>query len=507
MPPTTTTPLDPVLLPCGRTVKNRLAKVALYEHLAVYQGGPPNEYHYAVYSEWGKHNWGLVFTGNVQVSNEHLTFGRDIVLPKDLSPESLAPYRKLSSLIQGPEENGEPTLAIVQLSHAGRQSLSFGMGGRGLLQRPLGPSPIRVGTSVRNPGIVSSGFHHALFSVPKEMTAEDIEHVISRFVYDLVAQFLNPKSNTRTDEYALGRGDDLRLLREIVTGIRAAVPPQFVVGIKLNAADYTDTGSDDQGTVTDKEERAMKHILEIAQWGGVDFIEISGGDYESPDFINARSQRQAVFSKVSQHIVEALEKLPRTPSSPPLPLIMLTGGLKSPALIHTALSAGHAQLVGIGRQGILCPSLPEKLKSLDSDPTKWPDTPFAPEPEFTRPPLFTKPGFRWLFDSFPKISLIGAGVNVSWYEVSMRYLAEKVLDPDYKAPYPDYSLTGAGAILTMYLWTAKRATTHATTASQVRVSQSSLISVIVLGLISILVAVYGKQYIGAGGRVHRVDLA
>lgn len=154
-------------------------QVALYEHLGIFGGGPPNEYHFAVYSEWAKHNWGMIFTGNVAVVGDHLTLGRDIVVPDEITDESLAPFRRLASAMKGTKESG--TLAIMQLNHAGRQSLNY-LGGRGL-RRPLAPSPIGVGTDSSNRGFVADSIHRILFSVPKEMTKDDIEHVITRFAY------------------------------------------------------------------------------------------------------------------------------------------------------------------------------------------------------------------------------------------------------------------------------------------------------------------------------------
>ena len=151
----------------------------------MFGGGPPNEYHFAIYSEWGKNDWGMVFTGNIQVADDHLTFGRDLTLPKDLTDESLVPYTRLAAAMQGrsPGETTDtnPPLAIAQLSHAGRQSSNF-IGGRGI-RPPLGVSPIRVGGTIANPGLIREGFHRLLFSTPKEMTPEDVEYAISRFVY------------------------------------------------------------------------------------------------------------------------------------------------------------------------------------------------------------------------------------------------------------------------------------------------------------------------------------
>jgi hypothetical protein len=59
-----------------------LTQVALYEHLASFGGGPLNALHFALYSTWASHHsWGMIITGNVQVSPSHLSLGRDILIP------------------------------------------------------------------------------------------------------------------------------------------------------------------------------------------------------------------------------------------------------------------------------------------------------------------------------------------------------------------------------------------------------------------------------------------
>lgn len=68
------------------------------------------------------------------------------------------------------------------------------------------------------------------------------------------------------------------MLREIVRRIRLIAPRSFVVAVKLNAADYVKGGL--------SEAEALSHVRTIASWateknGGVDIIEVSGGDYEN----------------------------------------------------------------------------------------------------------------------------------------------------------------------------------------------------------------------------------
>lgn len=61
-----------------------------------------------------------------------------------------------------------------------------------------------------------------------------------------------------------------------MSAIRKVVRTNFVLGIKLNSADYAET---DQDVVLD-------HFKAIACWSEVDFIEVSGGDYEKPGSIH-----------------------------------------------------------------------------------------------------------------------------------------------------------------------------------------------------------------------------
>jgi 2,4-dienoyl-CoA reductase-like NADH-dependent reductase (Old Yellow Enzyme family) len=91
--------------------------------------------------------------------------------------------------------------------------------------------------------------------------------------------------NRRTDEYSIS--NPLHLIHRIVTSIRKILPPDFVVGIKLNAGDYVDSARDtlkgDEAAAADEQRRhALDHVRQLVSWGMIDFIEISGGDYENP---------------------------------------------------------------------------------------------------------------------------------------------------------------------------------------------------------------------------------
>src|ERR1700691_625273 len=160
----------------------------MYEHLADMFGGAPNSNHFSLYSRWARHGWGMIVTGNVQVSPKHLSLGRDVVIPASISEVTLEPFRNLAQAIHQERvhsENATDTstspLAIMQLSHAGRQSPNV-LGGRAPFVPAFSPSPIALGTGKKDEGIISGLFHRLLFQTPQEMSLADIDDAVEAFV-------------------------------------------------------------------------------------------------------------------------------------------------------------------------------------------------------------------------------------------------------------------------------------------------------------------------------------
>lgn len=77
----------------------------------------------------------------------------------------------------------------------------------------------------------------------------------------------------RSDKYGGSPEKRLTFLKEIIAEVRTAVSESFILGIKLNSADYQHGGL--------SEEEVYSQVEAIAGYG-VDFVEISGGSYEDP---------------------------------------------------------------------------------------------------------------------------------------------------------------------------------------------------------------------------------
>lgn len=268
---------QPLTLPSGLTLPNRLVKSAMAEAMAI--DGQPNPKLIAAYQHWARGNWGLVLTGNVQVDPRHLGQPGDVAF----TPASARTWPALAAAAK--EHN---TKAIMQLCHPGRQS-PLGAGARGLLGKTLAPSavPLQLGQ-----GVLARALSALVFGTPRAMTQAEIDEVVGQFAtaartaadsgFDgvelhaahgyLLAQFLGAATNVRSDAYGGDAAARARIVVEVVRAVREVTPRGFTVGIKLNSVDH-------------QSETALRDVivqLRAIVEAGVDFVEISGGSYEDP---------------------------------------------------------------------------------------------------------------------------------------------------------------------------------------------------------------------------------
>jgi orotidine-5'-phosphate decarboxylase len=135
----------------------------------------------------------MIVTGNVQVSKDHLSLGRDMIIPPTVTVDTLHAYKVLASAMRPASEQSNlnsqnastpRTLIIMQLSHAGRQSPVV-IGGRLPLVPPLAPSALGLGRSGRHSshmGWFAKLTYRIGFPTPRAMALHDIDHTVDRFV-------------------------------------------------------------------------------------------------------------------------------------------------------------------------------------------------------------------------------------------------------------------------------------------------------------------------------------
>ncbi|TVY37004.1 NADH-dependent flavin oxidoreductase, partial [Lachnellula occidentalis] len=402
---------EEIELPCGLRLPNRLCKAAMAENLAPGPEHKPNQKSVSLYGQWADGGWGMLLTGNVQVSDLHLGGPGDVAIlshaSKSPSPETQEAWKSWAATCQ---RSGTPT--IVQLCHPGRQSPA-GISNRSFFAKAIAPSPVKLnfGSSILERLAAA-----LLFGTPHEMTVEEINEVVDQFVEAarqsfeagfkgielhgahgyLLAQFLSPLTNHRSDSFGGTPATRAEIVLLIIRAIRSATSPSFCIGIKMNSVDAASSESLDD---------VMAQIRLVAECG-IDFIEISGGTYENPRMMNgdaaaapdatvkkSTALRESFFLEFAQTVRKEFPQL----------VLMVTGGFRTRVGMEEALKSGGCDLIGVGRPATVKPKLP---KEIILNTAEVPDE---------RASIALNPyQAPWLVANFP-LKLVGTGAaNVHW---------------------------------------------------------------------------------------------
>jgi 2,4-dienoyl-CoA reductase-like NADH-dependent reductase (Old Yellow Enzyme family) len=337
---------SPLRLRSGVTLKNRIIKAAMTEKLADPESNEPNEHHVELYARWAhESNAAALITGNIMVDGEYMESPYNVLL--EGTQARIDHYFKvprvservraiLADWSSAAQCNGCTLWA--QVSHAGRQSP------KAVTHRPIGPSD--------NPPVnpLSSPEALCLFSSSRAMTLEEITDALVRFTSTallvkqagfsgvqvhaahgyLLSQFLSPLTNRRVDDYGGNAVNRRRLLIDVVRSIRGACGPTFGLSVKLNSADFQKGGLE------------VDEAIDVAlalEAEGIDFLELSGGNYERPELLQKPNPREAYFMDLALKFRARLKSCP----------IMLTGGFRDRSLMEEVLVKRQVDLIGIGR--------------------------------------------------------------------------------------------------------------------------------------------------------------
>lgn len=207
-------------------------------------------------------------------------------------------------------------------------------------------------------------------------------------------------------------------------------------------------------------------------------------------------RRQAFFARFSQQVIKALDSAGLKASS--RPIIILTGGLRTPNLLQSALQSGQTDMLGIGRGAVVCPHIPQIMLEHDQGRRKDGDVLFGAEPNLSTPTILKIWPLAPIWNSLNKVKLVGAGLNMAWYTIMIRRLAlagfrrriEGASVTTLALEKPDYTIGGLGALARMYLWfpDPKKAVKRSTSYSDVAII---VLGLLVAGLASHLFLPYG----------------
>ncbi|MDH0893136.1 MULTISPECIES: NADH:flavin oxidoreductase/NADH oxidase family protein [unclassified Pseudomonas] len=333
---------QPLRLPNGQMIPNRIAKAAMEENLADADHAPGKAL-IRLYRSWAEGGAGLIITGNVMVDRHALTGPAGVVLDSECHLERFAAWAEAC--------RSRGAQGWIQINHPGRQLMAD------LGQPAFGPSAVAVNI----PGL------EKLFAQPRALSEVEIERLIQRYTATAVlaeragftgvqihaahgylfSQFLSPLSNRRTDQWGGSLENRARILLRTVAAVRAQVAPQLCVAVKLNSADFQRGGFDAEDAAA---------VVQLLNKEAVDLVELSGGSYESPA-MQGRTRdgsslaREAYFLEFAERIA-AVARMP----------LMVTGGIRRRVVAERVLE-GRVAMLGMATALAVDPALPRRWQS------------------------------------------------------------------------------------------------------------------------------------------------
>jgi len=238
---------------------------------------------------------------------------------------------------------------VIQLGHAGRETVPELIGGA----RPVAPSPIPA--------------PHTKIA-PKELTIKEIKELINRYAEAaeraveagvdgievhgahcyLMAGFMSPLTNKRSDAYGGGLDGRLRFPVEVVGAIRERVGPGIPILFRISADEMVPGGLGFQET---------KIICRMLVEAGVEAIEISRGSLTTLRWVVPPAGTPIALNL---SYASELKKIVDVP-------ILVVGRINDPRVAEEILKTNQADLIVMSRALLADPDLPKKAHSKNRD--------------------------------------------------------------------------------------------------------------------------------------------
>jgi len=337
---------EPLVLPCGIVLKNRIGKAAMSDSLGD-GAGRPTSAQGRLYERWAECGLALSIIGEVQGDPFAAEKPGNLVLNGESDLEAFAALAR---------RGGDHGAQIwPQLGHAGAMA-------HPPIGRARGPSALDLhglraeALSVEAIAALPGQFAETARLARRAGFGGVQVHAAHGF---LLSQFLSPLFNRREDAYGGPIGNRMRLLLEVVHAVRAAVGSEIAVAVKLNVTDRLEGGLMPDESL---------EVIRALDTMGIDLIDLSGGTY----FPGAVSASDSGGS--GPYFVDFARRARRETSVP----LMATGGFKTHAKARAAVASGAVDMVGLARALVVAPDLPSRWRAgLDPEPVF---------PRFTDPP-------------------------------------------------------------------------------------------------------------------------
>jgi 2,4-dienoyl-CoA reductase-like NADH-dependent reductase (Old Yellow Enzyme family) len=325
--------LGPLQLP------NRIAIAPMCQYSAV--DGLPTDWHTIHLGSLALSGAGLLIIEATAITPEGRISPDDLGLWSDAHQDALAPVIRAM-------RRHSPIRIAIQLAHAGRKA-STAVPWEGGAQ--IAPGQARGWQTVAPASLA----HAEGEAPPLALDTEGLARIKDGFVAAarrahalgldgielhaahgyLLHQFLSPLSNTRDDAYGGALENRMRFPLEVFEAVRAAVPREMAVGVRISATDWVEGGWEI--------EQSLRFAQELKA-RGCDFIHVSTGGLSPLQKIPLGPGYQVEFA----------ERIKRETGMPTIGVGLITEAQHAERI----LQAGQADLIGLARAMLYDPRWP-----------------------------------------------------------------------------------------------------------------------------------------------------
>lgn len=318
----------------GMTLDNRIVMSPMEQYSAT--DGLVNDWHLMHYGSRAIGGIGLIITEATAISpTGRITLG----CPGIWSKEQTIEWKKITDFIH---KNSNTKIGL-QIGHSGR---------KGAVKFPWEGSnePIEKPWGLLSASAIA--FNDKMV-VPQEMTVEDMDIITHEFEnssrnadeagFDMIelqahhgfllASFLSPLTNTRTDEFGGSIEKRLKFPIRVFKAIRDVLSPEKPISVRISASDWA------EGGITEEE---VTVIAEAFKKAGADIINVSTG-------LTVENQKPAVGRMWQTPFSDMVRNTVHIPT-------ITAGYIQDIDQINTILLNGRADLVALGKTLLLDPS-------------------------------------------------------------------------------------------------------------------------------------------------------
>jgi anthraniloyl-CoA monooxygenase len=336
-------------------LRNRVVVSPMCQYNA--EDGMPNEWHLVHIGSRAIGGAGLVFVEMTDVSRDGRISPGCTGMYK---PEHVVGWKRIVDFVHS---NSDAKIAM-QLGHAGRKASTQRMWEGMDEPLPDGNWPIISASPIP---------YYPHSQVPKEMARADMDEVKNDFVraaemsnkagFDLLelhfahgyllASFISPLTNKRTDQYGGSLENRMRFPLEVFDAVRKVWPASKPMSVRISAVDWHPAGMQPADAV------AVARLLQAHE---CDITDVSAGQTVADAKPQYGRQFQTPFADRIRHEVGIAT--------------MAVGNISSYQDVNTILAAGRADLCVLARAHLWDPYWTRHAAYEQGYPLRWPD-PYA----------------------------------------------------------------------------------------------------------------------------------